>query len=351
MSDPGSLLATLAQSSAAIVAIVGGFLVSRLVQLSSEREGLRRQLVRARDELSHVTASYNEAHEYRLANSVHTFRDWVTDKVVDADPAKLDRAALLEDNIPRGSSAEEMAPYLDALIDEVAEAREDVQKYIRPSDDNHLDLDDLGKRGLTVPDAQASLYEKIVGSIAEQLPASHGMFGIPPIRNLFTPHDSVNRATELRRLDESIREEQDLLSRKTMLEGEAARVTGEIERIGQPIGVTSAIAILTIYSVLGIVAPVVVMGFDPPTLDSWLEWLLVGVFVLGLAAVLGYIFWYAKTLNDPIGPESTADASGPGATRQIWTGLRRRAVAILGARRAHRRHARLAGQADEESVT
>jgi hypothetical protein len=47
MIDEGSLLATLAQSSAAVVAIVGGFLVSRLVQLSSEREGLRRQLVRA----------------------------------------------------------------------------------------------------------------------------------------------------------------------------------------------------------------------------------------------------------------------------------------------------------------
>ncbi|MFG1656885.1 hypothetical protein ACGFIY_10195 [Micromonospora chersina] len=330
---------------------MGGFLVSRLVQLSSEREGLRRQLVRARDELSHVTASYNDAHEYRLENSRQTFLDWVTDKVVDADPATLDRAALLEDNIPRGSSTEEMGPYLDALINEVAEVREHVQKYVRPSDDNRLDLDDLRKRGLTAPDGQASLYEKIVGSIAEQLPASRGMFGISPLLNLPIPRDSVSRATELRRLDESIREEQDLLSRKTMLEGEFSRVTGEIERIGQPIGVTSAIVILAVYSVLGIVAPVVVMGFDPTTLESWLEWLLVGVFVFGLAAVLGYIFWYAKTLNDPVASDSTRDASGPGAGQEIWASLRRRAVTVPRARRAHRRRAQLADQADEESVT
>jgi hypothetical protein len=42
MSNPAAFPSTLAESAAAIVAIVGGFLVSRLVALSSEREGLRR---------------------------------------------------------------------------------------------------------------------------------------------------------------------------------------------------------------------------------------------------------------------------------------------------------------------
>ena len=67
---------------------------------------------------------------------------------------------------------------------------------------------------------------------------------------------------------------------------------------------TSAIAILAIYSVLGIVTPVVVMGLGLDTLAAWLEWLLVGLFVLGLSAVLAYILWYAKTLNDPVSSNS-----------------------------------------------
>jgi hypothetical protein len=67
--DPNSLLATLAQSSAAIVAIVGGFLVSRLVALSSEREGLRRQLESTRDRLRQVEGLFEEAHAYRFDNS------------------------------------------------------------------------------------------------------------------------------------------------------------------------------------------------------------------------------------------------------------------------------------------
>src|SRR5690349_12794494 len=131
MINEGSLLATLAQSAAAVVAIVGGFLVSRLVQLSSEREGLRRQLFRAQDDLKHVADSYSEAHEYRLANSRRDFYHWVIDDLIKADAATLDRDTLLHDNIPRGSSAEEMAPYLDDLIDEVAQVKATVVKYVR----------------------------------------------------------------------------------------------------------------------------------------------------------------------------------------------------------------------------
>ena len=67
-------------------------------------------------------------------------------------------------------------------------------------------------------------------------------------------------------MDEAIRDEQDLRSRKAILEGEVMRVKREIDIIGRPTGVTSAIIILAIYSVLGIVAPVIVMGL---ALDTW----------------------------------------------------------------------------------
>lgn len=307
MIDEGSLLATLAQSSAAVVAIVGGFLVSRLVQLSSEREGLRRQLGRAQDELEHVAVAYDEAHEYRLANSQENFREWIVDDLIKADPATLDRDALLADNIPRGSSVEELASYLDDLTEEVAQAKTAVMKYVRRDDVDTLHLDDLRERGLQVPEAQEDLYGMILDWVAEQLPRSktYGLSVIPPRLGLGSIVNPVTRSAELRRLDESIRDEQDLRSRNSMLEGEIRRLKREIDLIGRPAGVTSAIVILAIYSVLGIVAPVVVMGLGLATLAAWLEWLLVALFVLGLSAVLAYIFWYAKTLNDPVSPGSS----------------------------------------------
>ena len=43
MINPNWLLSTMAQSAAALVAIVGGFLVNRVVTLSSERQGLEQR--------------------------------------------------------------------------------------------------------------------------------------------------------------------------------------------------------------------------------------------------------------------------------------------------------------------
>lgn len=302
MSDPASLLATLAQSSAAIVAIVGGFLVSRLVALSSEREGLRRQLQRALDKRAQVEPSYDQAHAYRLRNSQADFFGWVIEEVVKADLERLDRDALLE-KIPRGSSADEMRPYLERIIRDVAKARARVAEHVRSDDDTTLDLDDLRKRGLVVTDAETDLYQHVVDHMAEGLPSRSSPFGsfssMVRASNLVSP---ASQATEMRRLDDSIREEQELHSQKVGLDAEIARSERELELIGRPAGVVSAIVILGIYAVLGIVAPVVVMGVDPTRLDSWAKWLLIGLFVVGLFAVLAYIFWYARTLNDPIRP-------------------------------------------------
>jgi hypothetical protein len=305
--DEGSLLATLAQSSAAVVAIVGGFLVSRLVQLSSEREGLRRQLGRAQDDLQHVTASYNEAHQDRLYGSQESFYDWVIDDLIRVDLATFNRDELLEQNVPRGSSIDEMGPYLDDLIAQVAQVKATVKQYVRHNDLNTLDIDDLSERGLKVPSAQEDVYSRVVDWVKENLPAPRpnaalALSGLTPSWNIPSSGlvNSAIRGAELRRLDESIRDEHDLRSRKAMLEAEVARLGREIGLIGQPAGVTAAIVILATYSVLGIVAPVVVMGLGLKNLAGWLEWLLVGLFVLGLSTVLAYILWYATTLNYPV---------------------------------------------------
>lgn len=305
MSDPGSLLATLAQSAAAVVAIVGGFLVSRLVQLSSEREGLRRRLAGAQDELRHVTASYDEAHERRLDNSKYAFYRGVLDDLVQRDLAALDCGAYLAAHVPLGSSKEEMAPYLDFLIGLVTEVKAHVRKYVRSNDNDSLDLDDLRGRGLVVPDDREVVYQRTVDLIADQLPPSSSFTStVPPSVLRGSGITSISaQAAELRRLDESIRDEQDQRAHKAMLKAEVVRVTEEIGRIGQPVGVTSAIVILSVYSVLGIVAPVIVMGLGFSSLAAWLGWLLVGLFTAGLFAVLAYIFWYAKTLNDPVPPK------------------------------------------------
>src|SRR5262249_16685546 len=157
-------------------------------------------------------------------------------------------------NIPRGSSSDEMGPYLDTLVADVARVRDDIAIYLGPTDTNRLKLDDLISRGLMVPDADKELYEQVVADVAAHLASQGSCFAFPQIRlpSLIGLTDPATRSTEMRRLDDSIREEQNLHGRKTILESEVTRVITEIERLGRPAGVTSAIVILSIYSVLGI---------------------------------------------------------------------------------------------------
>lgn len=303
MHDPGALLATLAQSSAAIVAIVGGFLVSRLVALSSEREGLRRQLVSVRDELKHVVADYSAAHDYRFANSRDDFIGWVLDDVV-AQGADLDNDRVLgEHGVPRGSSVEEMAPVLDDLRVQVAKIDEKVRNAIQGDDDSRLRLSDLIERGLSITEQERDIYEHVVDHVAEtELPDPPRYLGIGMTNLLRDSYirDPTSRAAELRRLDESVRDEQNLLARKSMLEVTVERLERELVAIGRPHGVWSAIWILATYALLGIFVPVMVLAFGGEHLSRAWGGVLIGLFVAGLSAVLGFMLWYARTLDHSV---------------------------------------------------
>jgi hypothetical protein len=307
MSNPTAFLSTLAESAAAIVAIVGGFLVSRLVALSSEREGLRRQLRRAEDQLSHVTTLYHDAHETRVATSVRDFTEWTLEKVIPVAPETLDREDLLE-RIPRASSRDEMEPVLDALLQRVADAKDQIGRHVYEDDTSDIDLDTLRQRGLLVAEEDLDLYEQIMEQATESLPRPSSAFYVPSYRSALrhiVSSDAV--ATDMRRLDDAIHEEHDTAARKLGLETEIVRLRSEIELVASPIGVFPAIVILALYSVVGVVLPVIVMAANPDTLETWKIWVLAALFAGGLAAVLGYMFWYVRTLNEPIPP----DASSP----------------------------------------
>lgn len=308
MTDPTNLLSTLSQSSAAMVAIIGGFLVSKLVAISSEKEALRRQLKSAKQSLKHVKPAYESAHTYRLENSLSTFSDWVTDDLVNAGQGAVDYEELTSNNIPRGSSVEEMLPHAIRLHTIIKNAYKEIAPLLRSHySDTDVGLNDLKKKGLKIAEAHESLYEEVFDALRSQLPdrPPATIMGMAlPTTNL--PHISManavrpawDHAVDARRLDESIKEEQDLQEQLATLDSEIHRLTQDIAKLGRPVGVIPAAWILSLLSLLGIVLPIVVMACEPTRLTFTLKSMLIGSFVVGLAAVLGYIVWYLKKIND-----------------------------------------------------
>lgn len=282
MPDPSALLSTLSQSTAVMVAIIGGFLVSRLVALSSEREGLRRQLRAARERQRLLRDDYEPAHEYRVEWSRSYFDDLALDELVESPNADIDE--LVADNVPRGSSVEEITPYAYELQQRVKAAYEGIKAAMRRDDGRHVDLADLKARCLTVSDADEDIYEAVLYHIVSQIPARDiydTTLLLPP---LSSPAD---REIEARRFDEAVNSELHMRSQLVAVDEEVQRLQNELLRIGNPVGVVSATWTLAVLSVLGIVVPVTVMATDPVELSPWLKVMLVGTFIIGIAAVLG----------------------------------------------------------------
>ena len=75
VTDPNWLLATMAQSAAALVAIIGGFLVSRVITLSTERRGLDRRLREIWESAADKRNLLSEARQSRREVSWHVFVD------------------------------------------------------------------------------------------------------------------------------------------------------------------------------------------------------------------------------------------------------------------------------------
>jgi len=65
MGDPNWLLSALAQSSAAIIAIIGGFILTRVIGLFSEKRLLRSEISSLQSEIIHFSRVERRRHSYR----------------------------------------------------------------------------------------------------------------------------------------------------------------------------------------------------------------------------------------------------------------------------------------------
>lgn len=294
--DPSTLLSALSQASAVLVAIIGGFLVSRLVAISSEREGIRRLVEAAAGRIGHIEADLKEAHRTRLNRAESYFYDVAVEKLLE-DPA-LDLDALIQDRLLRGTTEDELKPYAVALRQRVQNAVQAINLKIRKGDTTNLDLEDLVERGLEIADADQDLYEQAFKHRRRRLPSPSGMamFGsksfldVGSVLGKGIMSDAALSAS-LRRQDDEIRAEADLKTQLRAAVAERDRLDEELARVGKPVGVAAAMWMLGLLT-LGILVPLIMMAFEPKGLDVMSKILLLGSFVIGLVAILWYVGWF-----------------------------------------------------------
>lgn len=313
MADPNWLLSAVAQSTAALVAIVGGLIVSRLIGLSSERSALERQLRHLRDRRDTLEVETAGRREWLVSDDLKLSEvmDWVI-AIFETDGDMTDEN-LLEVAAPGRWEPADYAPHLEEIRQIVADAvaaYEPVRDLIGADSPMPLTFAEMIRTTeVEAPENSwvQGIWEKVwdlwrrrerqrtrkaMGDVASLFAHSMGLGEAMSARMLVPPP----AIPDVRRHQE----ERDYVSVVAQLEStkqEIKRLSEDLEDVVQPPGLWQGFWVLSAFAVVGIVLPVVVMATLPRELHVGLRAAVVLLFVAGLVALLGYIAWFAQQLR------------------------------------------------------
>jgi hypothetical protein len=287
MADPNWLFSACAQTAGAIVAIVGGFLATRLVTLSSERNSLRQRI-------DIVLRRLTDA-ERRKATAKQRLREWeerdfssaVVGDVVDqngvADVARLatthetweipiERIRQLVEGIEASCrSAFEQLRNVEGLLD--MEFEDVVRIMCEPTG---LDREILGRVYHAVRREQA----KDIGAVVARAATTNT--GSPSA--VVSLMEEIQLKTGERTLAQQQLETASVDETNAITERDALQA--RLEALRNPAGLRYAWCILAYMTAVGVALPLALLPSSQDALD--LKWIILGPFFLGLVLLLHY---------------------------------------------------------------
>jgi len=319
LADVNWLLSALAQATAALIAIVGGLLVSRYVALHAEQQSAGRRVQdltrREQEAAAGLAISRTDLARYSVVDALDD--DRVFDEVfargleptvdgvlraIEWDDEELDPDLLSEE--------------LEAIRLEMTEAITVIHPLVRTSF-NHERWSDFRRANSIAPDRRR-LWEWVYEKVCDERRAeadtnastSSNIFGLnigglmaAGARSAITPAAlSAARWSVQSQLE--VARERELVDR--LAEGEAEiRALRQERRLAeetydatrQPEGFGLALQVLTFLAIVGMGVPFVVMGFAPLALPDWGRAAVIGLFFLGVSTLLRFLFVYAAFLR------------------------------------------------------
>jgi hypothetical protein len=310
--DWGPTLSVIAQSAAAFVAIIGGFLLSRLIQLAIDRGQLRRQRDNLRVDALQIKKSLEETRTRLLLFHTGEFLYIVFSRLAGANQEAIDLASLA-DSYRRSNPmlVYEVGNEFDALARQLS--------YVIPQ--AFLEVKQEKEAGTLPPTSEEyrsksgvkrDLLEDYVYAFAFQTARDYGNlfgYGSESIQDYLltgSPRDLAVRSTsEYQVVAEGWRR---LLEQRKSSELQIERVLDELKQSTRPAGFGFAIFVLAYLAVGGIVVPVLYLSHwpminlsDPAITIRWKisHWFIVlGLFLSGLILLFIYMIYLWRRLTD-----------------------------------------------------
>jgi hypothetical protein len=286
--DPNWLLSSAAQSAAALVAIIGGFLVSRLVAISTTRQGLKQRLQESSAVRAATQAALDETTVAIKETARRTFRAKAVRSFAEHRGSVPADAATNLHNV-KGAKPADFEVWFDELADEVRSCFQSIEPKLRAY---QLTVD----RGKLAHQVDLGIYDPIVlDSViltveADKQPRATGAAAVMPNRAA-SGHTGPAPDDVSVEQDRRIAQVAELSARLQALDSEDDIIARQLAQVASPRGVYSGIAVLTHFALVGIVFPLALMASRPVASSLATRRLVLMAFATGLFSVVGYLFW------------------------------------------------------------
>lgn len=306
MPDPNWLLSSAAQSAAAIVGLMGAFLLHRLLTLGAERASLERRLLDVEAEVDQRQAELGNVEERILQLDAQAFVQDHSGEIVESR-GEADLRQMVASDVSTSRTVGELTPEFRRITGIVKRAFNVLESKIEDY-------------GFELP---ATFAEFAAETGLTQLKGEELQWYEAAYRKLQDDYRSVARPARRRRTKPLPLEmgaaapesRQALVQAKESLGNALFAVLGERERtvsslrsIQRPPGVLAAILVLIYFTLTGVALPLVLMPLEADAFQASAVWavgamnlsgdrlrgLILAAFLSGLLFVLMYLLWAVR---------------------------------------------------------
>lgn len=289
--DPATLYAASAAAAGALVAIIGGFLISRVVGLLAQKETLQLRQRELAQRLGLSSESLDAIHHERLAVSTDWFDQQHLNTIVE-ERGQVDVEAITGDSNFVGTTREEMRQVVERRAGQVQDAFAHIEAAAPTGA-----INDLSELDLSIPGGEEDIWEAVALAItrSRQPPRANPLWLAQP--SVMVP---VMPTPEIvyRRQDERIKDERQARAQVAALTAEVNLVDEELIRLGRGLPrLLMSIGILSYFALGSVALPLFLLARNEVTDSAFPRWGVWGLFVSGLCLIIGFLIWSAWPLR------------------------------------------------------
>ncbi|WP_077305726.1 hypothetical protein [Terribacillus halophilus] len=283
--DLNILISTIVTATSALVAIIGGFLVSRVITLAGEKNAIVRRLHELDNDMTAKERILSEIEIELLEEDVDDFiYEHCEELIIERKPIE----EIFEGDSSISLSLEKVRPYIDELLS----IGDYIIKLIDESKTFPEEFDDFLKENNIKIDRRRDWHKLVYQTIWAEIPkTSDNPFGInfpPPSINaeLLFRSNPVNQQI----YRDKIKQLNNLENELTILKLRREEQTKILNDYGKPTGLWGGLWVLIYACIVGIAYPSTLLPYPQNTYnDGITKWFLISLFISQLLALFLYL--------------------------------------------------------------